>query len=197
MWELRGRRVVLRPLRTEDFEQWSAVKKRSEDWLAKWHPTPPPGAPDPVSDAEAFAARCAAQDRMRDDDMAYLFGMFEDDVVVGEAGLNFVVRGPFQNAFLSAWVDQDASHRGLVPEACVLVFQLAFEQLGLHRVEGTPVTTNRGGNRVCEKLRLRFEGVAERYFETNGEWLDHNRYAITVEEWKERRVELLHEWIES
>jgi [ribosomal protein S5]-alanine N-acetyltransferase len=48
---------------------------------------------------------------------------------------------------------------------------------------------------VAEKLRLRSEGVAVRYLEINGTWEDHVRYAITAEEWIERRDAYLTEWI--
>jgi ribosomal-protein-alanine N-acetyltransferase len=49
---------------------------------------------------------------------------------------------------------------------------------------------------VVEKLKIRDEGVAVRYLEINGTWEDHIRYAITLEEWRERRPELLSEWID-
>ena len=39
------------------------------------------------------------------------------------------------------------------------------------------------------------EGVAQRFLEINGVWEDHIRYGITVEEWQERRNELLSVWI--
>jgi ribosomal-protein-alanine N-acetyltransferase len=49
---------------------------------------------------------------------------------------------------------------------------------------------------VVEKLKIRDEGVAERYLEINGAWEDHIRYALTLEEWRDRRTELLSAWIE-
>jgi ribosomal-protein-alanine N-acetyltransferase len=49
---------------------------------------------------------------------------------------------------------------------------------------------------VVEKLNIRDEGIAVRYLEINGRWEDHIRYAITSEEWAERREALLAEWID-
>ena len=46
-----------------------------------------------------------------------------------------------------------------------------------------------------EKLRFREEGVALRYLEINGAWEDHVRYAITTEEWEQRRAELAAAWL--
>ena len=37
--------------------------------------------------------------------------------------------------------------------------------------------------------------MALRYLEINGVWEDHVRYAITVEEWAERRDELEGDWL--
>ncbi len=34
-----------------------------------------------------------------------------------------------------------------------------------------------------------------RYLEINGNWEDHVRYAITAEEWSERREDFLDEWV--
>jgi ribosomal-protein-alanine N-acetyltransferase len=47
-----------------------------------------------------------------------------------------------------------------------------------------------------EKLGIRDEGVAQRYLEINGTWEDHIRYAMTAEEWAQRREELLQAWID-
>ena len=46
-----------------------------------------------------------------------------------------------------------------------------------------------------EKLQYREEGIAQRYLEINGAWEDHVRYAITSEEWEERRDELAAAWL--
>jgi ribosomal-protein-alanine N-acetyltransferase len=65
----------------------------------------------------------------------------------------------------------------------------------LHRLEICIVPRNTNSRRVVEKLRLRNEGIAERYLEINGTWEDHVRYAITTEEWAARSDELTSAWI--
>ena len=54
---------------------------------------------------------------------------------------------------------------------------------------------NTNSRRVMEKLEFREEGVALRYLEINGAWEDHMRFAITVEEWQQRRHDLSSTWI--
>jgi [ribosomal protein S5]-alanine N-acetyltransferase len=191
---LKGRRVTLRPLNVADFPQWQDVRTRSHDWLTRWEPQRPPGAPDVVSSRAAFAARCRARDRERQLGAGYGFGIFAGHRFCGEININGVQRGPFQNAYVGYWIDEDCAGQGFVPEAVVVVLRHAFEELGLHRLQIAIIPRNTASRRVVEKLGIRDEGVAQRYLEINGVWEDHVRYAITVEEWRERRNELLKEW---
>jgi ribosomal-protein-alanine N-acetyltransferase len=68
---------------------------------------------------------------------------------------------------------------------------VGFEQLGLHRLEAAALPDNQAVRTAFARLRIRDEGVASRYRLVNGEWRDHVRYAITAEEWQERRDELM------
>jgi ribosomal-protein-alanine N-acetyltransferase len=186
-----GPRVFLRPLRSADFSEWRAVRVRSRHWLEPWEPLPEPGSPDPVADVEAFRARCGAWDRQRHFDSAYGFGLFlTDGSFVGEVSLGSVQRGPFQSAFIGYWIDRDHAGQGLVPEGVALVVRYGFEDLGLHRLEAAIVPRNHASRRVAEKLGLRDEGTARRFLQIRGVYEDHVRYAITAEDWVERRDEL-------
>ena len=191
-----GRRIQLRPLDPADFPDWQAVRLRSHRWLTPWEPRRPPGSPDVVRSPPAFAARCRARDRERQLGTGYGFGIFVDGRLRGEINLNGIQRGPFQNAYVGYWIDEACAGNGYVPEALVLVARFAFDELSLHRLQIAIVPRNRASRRVVEKLGLRCEGRAERYLEINGVWEDHLRFAITAEEWCERRDELLKAWVE-
>ena len=54
---------------------------------------------------------------------------------------------------------------------------------------------NHNSRRVMEKLAIREEGIALRFLEINGVWEDHVRYGFTVEEWADRRDDLLAAWM--
>jgi ribosomal-protein-alanine N-acetyltransferase len=77
----------------------------------------------------------------------------------------------------------------------VVLARHAFEELYLHRLQISIIPRNSASRRVVEKLGLRDEGIAVRYLEINGAWEDHLRYALTVEEWDQRRDELEKEWL--
>ena len=155
----------------------------------------PAGAPPPTEDRASFAARCALRERERQIGSGYGFGIFVADRFVGELTLSSIQRGPFQSASIGYWVDQAWAGQGLVPEAVVVTLRFAFEMLGLHRVEISIITRNAASRRVVEKLDLRVEGVSERFLEIDGEWEDHLRYAMTAEEWQQRRLPLLAAWL--
>ncbi|MDP9070755.1 MAG: GNAT family N-acetyltransferase [Actinomycetota bacterium] len=193
--ELSGRRVLLRPLRASDFEQWREVRRRCRDWLTRWEPKPAVGQPDVVEDPKAFAARCGSRDRERQLGSGYGFGIFVGDRFAGEINLNSVQRGPFQNAYVGYWVDQALAGNGYVPEATVVAFRFGFEDLGLHRFQVAIIPRNVASRRVVAKLGLRDEGTAVRYLQINGRWEDHVRYAITAEEWAERGDGYLDAWV--
>lgn len=192
--ELFGWRIHLRTLLDDDYLAWYEVRSRCRAWLIPWEPRPK-GAPPAPEDAASFATRCTMRDRERQMNTGFGFGIFLQDRFAGEITLSSIQRGPFQNAFIGYWIDQDLAGKGLVPEAVVLVLQFAFEALGLHRVEVAIVPRNLSSRRVVEKLNLRAEGVAVGFLEINGEWEDHVRYAMTTEEWASRRDELLGAWL--
>ena len=192
--ELRGRRVHLRPLVPTDFAEWREVRQRNRGWLLKWEPKPPPGQPDDTESRPAFNARCGAREREWQLGTGYGFGIFVSGRFAGEINLSGVQRGPFQNAYVGYWIDEAQAGQGYVPEALVVVSRFAFDDLALHRLQVAIIPRNRASRRVVEKLGLRDEGVARRYLAINGVWEDHVRYAITAEEWAERRDELMAEW---
>ena len=193
--QLRGRRVLLRPLVLSDFDAWREVRQRNRHWLLKWEPKPPPGQPDDTESKPAFNARCGAREREWQLGTGYGFGIFVHDAFAGEINLSGVQRGPFQNTYVGYWIDEAQAGNGDVPESLVTVARFAFEELRLHRLQVAIIPRNRASRRVVEKLGLRDEGVAVRYLAINGRWEDHIRYALTAEEWAERSAELVDQWI--
>jgi ribosomal-protein-alanine N-acetyltransferase len=196
MTTLFGRRVLLRPLQTSDFEAWREVRRRNVDWLTKWEPARLPGQPDVIEDPEPFSVRCSARQRERQLGTGYGFGVFVDGEFAGEVNLSAVQRGPFQSGYVGYWIDEKQAGNGYIAEALVVLMRLGFEELGLHRMQVAIIPRNTASRRVVEKLDLRDEGTARRYLEINGIWEDHVRYAITTEEWTERRDELLSAWVD-
>ena len=194
---LYGARVVLRPLVPPDFTAWSEVRTRNHEWLTVWEPSRGSLLLDPSRDKDAFSARCAARDRERQLGTAYAFGLFVDNAFAGEVNLNNVMRGAMQSGTIGYWIAEARAGRSYIAEGVAVVARYAFEQLRLHRLEICIIPRNDNSRRVMEKLRIREEGIAERFLEINGVWEDHVRYGITVEEWDARRDELSSAWLST
>lgn len=192
--ELAGHRVTLRTLVEADYPAWYEVRSRCRDWLVPWEPRPR-GTPSPAEDRASFAARCAIRERERHLGTGYGFGIFLGDRFAGEVTLSSIQRGPFQSGFIGYWVDRELAGQGLVPEAVVVALEFSFDAINLHRVEITIIPRNHPSLRVVGKLGLRQEGVAVRFLEIDGQWEDHARFAITAEEWEDRRSGLLRDWL--
>jgi ribosomal-protein-alanine N-acetyltransferase len=205
MTTLKGPRLTLRSLVPTDFPAWREVRRRNDAWLTPWEPARNPNLPDVVESAEAFAMRCSARERERQLGTGFGFGIFvreeaggrrrSREVLAGEINLSSVQRGPFQSAYVGYWIDQAQAGHGYMPESLVLVARFAFEHVRMHRIQVSIIPRNHRSRRVVEKLKLREEGIAQRYLEINGVWEDHIRYALTVEEWQDRRDELVGEWL--
>jgi len=192
---LGGRRVTLRPLVPSDFRAWREVRRRNIEWLTKWEPRRMAGQPDPVEDRSAFVVRCSARERERQLGSGFGFGIFIGDRFAGEMNLSSIQRGPFQSGYVGYWIDEDCAGEAYTPEALVVLMQYAFDELHLHRVQIAIIPRNRSSHRVVEKLNIRSEGIAQRYLEINGVWEDHVRYAVTTEEWAQRRHRYVADWL--
>ncbi|MCX6510638.1 MAG: GNAT family protein [Actinobacteria bacterium] len=195
MTTLFGRRVLLRPLLVTDFPAWREVRRRNSEWLTKWEPTRPVGAPDVIEDRDAFSIRCNARQRERQLGSAYGFGIFVDGEFTGEINLSAVQRGPFQSGSIGYWIDEAKAGKGYTPEALVVLAQYCFDELRLHRVEIAIVPRNEASLRVVQKLELRDEGISKGFLEIDGNWEDHIRFGLTFEDWVERGPDLCAAWL--
>jgi ribosomal-protein-alanine N-acetyltransferase len=181
-----GERVRLRAPRVADNTRLMALRARSGAFLAPWSPLPAPDANDVDAQREALVR----QRKEWATDKAYRFVMAErgTDAAIGRVSLAEVVRGVFQNAYLGYWIDQEYARRGLMTEGVRLALDLAFGELGLHRVQAAIIPRNKASLGVARKVALRREGTAERYLFIAGRWEDHAIFAMTKEEWAGRVV---------
>lgn len=195
MTALRGRRVVLRPIASADFNAYQTVRRRNVQWLSRWEPRRLAGQPDPAESYDAFVARCSARQRERQLGTGYGFGIFLGGELCGEINLSSVQRGPLQAGTVGYWVDCERAGNGYCPEAVVLIIRYAFEELALHRLQISIVPRNLPSRRVVEKLGIRCEGTAVSYLQINGEWEDHLQFAVVAEDWELRAKELIGRWL--
>ncbi len=176
-------RVTLRYPCLEDQAEYVELVKASRDLHRPWEPERPEGAPRAASQ-EAFTAWLVGADDPRTERM--LLCQRADGAIVGRFHLNEIVRGAFCSAYMSYWVGAPFAGQGLMREGIGLVLEHAFNAVNLHRVEANIQPRNAASIALVKGAGFRLEGYSERYLEIAGEWADHERWAMTAEEWRAR-----------
>ena len=174
-----GARVGLRVLERGDREPFLALARESRELHRPW--TYPPERSDQFDDLYA---------RSRREDFACLLACLVEDgrVIVGVFTISQIVRGAFQSAYLGYSANQRHAGQGLMREAMEQVLDHAFGPLALHRLEANIQPGNQPSIALARGAGFRLEGFSPRYLLIGGQWRDHERYAITADEWATMRA---------
>jgi len=178
---LTGDTVFLRSPERGDYEDWTALRARSRDFLSPWEPTWPPDALSRAS----FRARIARYGEDWRGDQGYNFFIFRpDETIVGGIGLSNVRRGVAETASLGYWIGLPHARQRYMSAALPLVLDFSFNRLRLHRVEAACLPTNVPSRALLVRTGFTEEGYARRYLLIDGKWQDHLLFAILREDWR-------------
>jgi len=108
--------------------------------------------------------------------------------LVGVINVSEIVRGAFHNAYLGYYVFSPHAGHGYMTEGLTLTLRWVFGVLRLHRVEANIQPGNEASRALVRRLGFRCEGFSPRYLKVAGRWRDHERWALTVEDWRANRV---------
>ena len=86
------------------------------------------------------------------------------------------------------WIAKPYEGRGIITRACERFFDMAFDELGLHRVELQAASGNVRSRAVAERLGMHEEGVARDGIRVADGYLDSVEHGILEDEWRARRV---------
>lgn len=167
-------RVTIRPVQASDGAELVTANLASIDLHEPWV--------SPCRDHASFLgylARCDGESSM-----GFIASERESGRIVGVVNLNEIVRGFFQSAYMGYYGMAGLNGRGLMREAVGLVVTHAFSELGLHRVEANIQPGNQPSRALVQRLGFRQEGFSPRYLKINGEWRDHERWAVLADEWR-------------
>ncbi|MCC8404511.1 GNAT family N-acetyltransferase [Paraburkholderia sp. MMS20-SJTN17] len=98
--------------------------------------------------------------------------------VVGVVNLNEIVAGAFQSAYLGYYGMSNSRRTGLMTEVLRAAIGYAFDDLGLHRLEANIQPANIASIALVRRLGFQQEGFSPRYLRIDGEWRDHERWAL-------------------
>ena len=171
-----GRRVYLRAPRPSDRDEFLRLVRASRDLHRPWV-----YAPETAREFAAHLVRCG-----RATERCFLVCRRSDDALAGTYNVSQIARGFFESAYLGYYAFQTTAGQGLMAEGLELVLRHCFRRLKLHRLEANIQPDNERSKRLVERAGFSYEGYSPRYLKIGGRWRDHERWAITREDWTGR-----------
>lgn len=106
-------------------------------------------------------------------------------VILGDAGrlagritVKDIVRGPFLSCQVGYWVSAAHNGRGLASAALANIKRVAFDELGLHRIQAGTLVHNERSQRVLLRNGFVRIGMAPNYLNIAGRWQDHLLFQV-------------------
>jgi [ribosomal protein S5]-alanine N-acetyltransferase len=202
--------VRLRPLALSDAPAWRELKERNRTWLSRWEASVPPGdtsgritfrqmvrrlrtealagrmLPFAIDYADPPDPADALDDDGHDAEHSVRRGRRPAKPaahrLVGQLTVSSITWGSLRSANIGYWVDETVAGRGITPTAVALAVDHCFRAAGLHRIEVCIRPENAASLRVVHKLGFRPEGLRRAYLHIDGDWRDHEAFALTAEE---------------
>lgn len=163
-------RVTISPLAAGDEDEFIDAVRASSALHRPWI--------DLADTHEQFAS--ILERLSRDDQEAYLV-RHTCGGLVGYVSVGNIVRGAFRSAYLGYGGFDGHEGRGLMTEGLRAVVDVAFGELRLHRVEANIQPSNARSLALVQRLGFEKEGFSPRYLMVDGQWRDHERWALRNE----------------
>ena len=141
---------------------------------------------NPPDTAERFAAYLARA--ARDDQASYLIRHSQCGALVGYVNVGNIVRGALQSGYVGYAGFASHAGRGLMTAGLRSVIDACFTELGLHRLEANIQPDNLRSLGLVRRLGFTREGFSPNYLLIDGDWRDHERWALLAEDWSGRPV---------
>ena len=171
-------RVIIRAPTPDDRDAFVAMTRQSRRLHRPWV--------FPPMDAESYAKYLARCDGERF--AGFLICLREGGDLVGVVNVAEIIRGRLQSAFLGYQASAAHAGKGLMTEGLRLVVAHVFTKLKLHRIEANIQPANLASKALARRCGFRKEGFSPRYLKLGGRWRDHERWALTIEDWRRLRA---------
>ena len=98
--------------------------------------------------------------------------------VVGRITVSGIVRGPLLSGNVGYWVNAADNGRGFATRAVTEIKRVAFDELGLHRLQAESLVENLASQRVLDRNGFHQFGLAPAYLRIAGRWQDCRMYEV-------------------
>ena len=170
--------VEVRLVHPDDAPALAALLVVNRKALAPWDPV----RPEAFYTVEGQRRALADALRYHASGEAYPGLVLVDGEPAGRVNLNNVVHGAFRSTDLGYWVDVARQGRGVATRAVAAVVAVAFDELGLHRVQAGTLVHNHASRRVLARNGFAEIGLAPRYLSIAGRWQDHVLHQLLADD---------------
>lgn len=179
--KLEGKRVLLRPLETEDAK--SLQENINDPDIYKYTLTIP--HPYEMSHAEWWINE--TQKRINEK-KAYELGieLKETGKIIGGMGICRIDAAK-DSAEVGYWLGKDYWGKGIATEALDLLICFAFNELKLHRLYANTFIDNIGSQRVLEKAGFAREGRRKDAVKKDGKYYDDFLFGLVIDDYLARK----------
>ena len=173
-------RCYLRLPCLDDFQNWVALRKDSEDFLSQWEPERGKN----FYSLASFKSRIRwAKKNFKERKVihAFIFRQ-EDNLLIGAITVDNVRRGAAQSGSIGYWMGKPFVQKGYMFEAVKALIFYVFKKFELSRLEAATLPENQPSRKLLEKMGFKYEGVAQSYLEISGRWRNHVMYSLLRED---------------
>ncbi|HEY8721005.1 GNAT family protein [Pengzhenrongella sp.] len=162
--------ITTRLIRPDDVPELVSLLLRNREFLAPWSPVR--GDDYATAEIQRVLMQAALEQCELGTTLPHVI-LDDDGDLVGRITLNGIVRGPFQSCSVGYWVGETDNGRGVATAAVRDIVRVAFEELGLHRLQAETMLHNVRSQRVLERAGFTRYGIAPAYLKIAGTWQDH------------------------
>lgn len=159
-------RVYIRDVKASDRRELLALNLASRELHYPW--ISPPLTPHMF---KVYLRRT-----QRDDHAGYAICLRESHEIVGVININNMIQGALRSASVGYYVAKVHVGKGYMREGLIHVKELAFGELGLHRLEANIQPANKASIRLVRSCGFEQEGLARQFLYIEGAWRDHERW---------------------
>ncbi len=120
--------------------------------------------------------------------VGFLIARRADDALVGVVNVNDIVMGGLKSGTLGYYVSALHARQGYMTEGLALVLDHAFSALDLNRLEANIQPGNVASLALVKRLGFRKEGFSPDFMQIDGQWRDHERWAMLARDWMRQRA---------
>ena len=132
-----------------------------------------------VADFDQYIQYCMdLYDQRQEISFVILYGQ----TIVGRIGLHHINQQN-KSAAIGYWLNRDMEGEGIISRSCRQIIDLAFNELGLNRIEIKAAVENTKSQAIPQRLGFQREGILRKSELVNGIFLDLVVFSMLKEEW--------------